>query len=222
MGAKSKQYFGQWKLLNSWEKCKRNKSSQIDHKAKQWKAENYSLTSGVCSALGLLGKPILHILILTRGVLGMALFGTEEKLGIDYLRMFDYCFMVCWGQLVQGWGVFKGPFRSSESSMPKSDWYEHFKADWSHTSSKDQLHICLKMKTWLLLISSEPSILSRDTILTRVQPGSLNPSHIPDVTFTITVLLKWNYKNTHSSGVPCLQTSLTPDKAEEITKTASG
>lgn len=102
------QYFGQWKLLNSWEKCKRNKSSQIDHKAKQWKAENYSLTSGVCSALGLLRKPILHILILTRGVLGMALIGAEGKLGIDYLRMFDYYFMVCWDNWSMAEGFSKG------------------------------------------------------------------------------------------------------------------
>ena len=51
----------------------------------------------------------------------MVLNGAEEKLGADCLSVFDYCLKLCPGQVAQGWGVSKGPLRSSGSLMPMTD-----------------------------------------------------------------------------------------------------
>ena len=65
---------------------------------------NNSRTCGLCSAPGIFHEPILHILILTGGLLWMAFIGAEEKLGTDCLNVRDYCLLlkVCWEQLAQG------------------------------------------------------------------------------------------------------------------------
>ena len=57
-----------------------------------------------CLALGILQESILHVIVLTGGLLWMALTGAEEKVGIDCLSVCDYCslLMVFRGQLTQG------------------------------------------------------------------------------------------------------------------------
>ena len=90
---------------------------------------NPSLKLWFLLSLGILQESILHVIVLTGGLLWMALTGAEEKVGIDCLSVCDCCslLMVFRGQLTQGWGVSKRPIRSFWFLMPKSD-FELYKS----------------------------------------------------------------------------------------------
>ena len=154
------------------------------------------------------------------------LTGAEEKLGMDFLSVCDYCLLVkvCWGQLTQGWRVSKGHIKSFWSLMPKfdfelqksiQDW--HLKVSWYHTSYKD---ICLERGTQFLLMSSEHCYPG-------TQPESLSLFHITDFVFTTTVAPERNYKTPTCQVSPAWwpplnQTRLRRDQEDSLWKTETG